>query len=68
MNPLPYIPIPRLSLNYYRKGKWICSSEEYCTWDGYNGFYCSGHGDTVQEAYEDWLESYASDRYLGDEE
>lgn len=43
--------------------KWYCHSAEYCTHDGLNAFFCAGHGDTPQEAYDDWLETYIHDRY-----
>lgn len=58
------IPFPRIKSNIKWCKKWICTSKEYCTWDGLLGFYASGHGDTPQEAYQDWLETYKHDRYL----
>ncbi len=72
MENLPYLPIPKLT-KFGRhcidqQGKWYCYSAEYCTWDGLYGFLCGGIGDSPEEAYKDWLESYVSDRYLGDEE
>ena len=60
----PYIPKPRLVAGYSRVNRWYCSSQEYCTWDGLLGFSASGHGDTIQEAYEDWLDVYINDRYI----
>ena len=64
---LPYIPAPRMSSNKRYNQNWICTSVEYCTWDGFLGFSCSGHGNTIEEAYSDWLETYTHDRYLKDD-
>lgn len=57
------LPIPKLTANGNTAMKWYCHSAEYCTHDGLNAFFCAGHGDTPQEAYDDWLETYIQDRY-----
>lgn len=61
------LPIPRISKitnkHISTQGQWYCNSEEYCTWDGLHGFYCSGLGHSPEEAYNDWLESYLEHRW-----
>lgn len=67
---LPYLPIPhitKLTRAYSHGLTWFCRSDEYCTWDGKDGFHCGGLGKTPEEAYADWLENYVHDRYLEDE-
>lgn len=62
------LPISHLTSNLRTAIKWYCNSDEYCTRDGKLHFSCCGHGDTMLEAYMDWLEAYLVDRYYKDEE
>lgn len=63
-----HLPIPHLTSNLRTAMKWYCDSNEYCTWDGKLHFSCCGHGDTMREAYMDWLEAYTQDRYYEEED
>lgn len=66
------LPKPRLTKfkdNYIQhRGNWFCRSDEFFTDGPIDAFICGGIGSTPEEAYEDWRESYISDRYAEDED
>lgn len=57
-----YFPKPVISWNKKWSGmNWICSSNEKNPYLNCEWIYCFGHGNTVQEAYDDWLQAYTND-------
>lgn len=62
-NPLRigYFPKPVITCNKKWNLNWICTSDENNPYSNCERIVCSGHGNTVQEAYDDWLQTYTND-------
>lgn len=55
-------PKPVIIWNKKWSGKnWMCSSDEKNPYKDCKWISCAGHGNTVQEAYDDWLQAYTVD-------
>ena len=62
-------PKPVIVWNKKSSGmNWICKSDEKNPYTDCECIYCVGHGNTPQEAYDDWLQNYSVDIiYDGDD-
>jgi len=57
-----FFPKPVIVWNKKWSGmNWICRSDEINPYSNCQRIFCAGHGNTVQQAYEDWLENYSID-------
>lgn len=56
-----HFPKPVITYNKKWNLNWICTSDEKNPYSNCEQIVCSGHGNTVQEAYDDWLQTYAND-------
>lgn len=57
-------PKPLITCNKKWNLNWICTSDEKNPYSNSERIMCSGHGNTVQEAYDDWLQAYSVDIIL----
>ncbi len=56
-----HFPKPLITCNKKWNLNWICTSDENNPYSNCERIVCSGHGNTVQEAYDDWLQTYTND-------
>ena len=57
-----YFPKPVIVWNKKWSGlNWMCKSDEKNPYTNCDWIACAGHGNTVEEAYDDWLENYSVD-------
>lgn len=56
-----YFPKPVITCNKKWNLNWICTSAEKNPYSNCERIVCSGDGNTVQEAYDDWLQTYTND-------
>lgn len=57
-----HFPKPVIIWNKKYSGmNWMCKSDEVNPYVDCQRIYCGGHGNTPEEAYEDWLENYSVD-------
>lgn len=56
-----HFPKPVITCNKMWNLNWICTSDEKNPYSNCERIVCSGHGNSVQEAYDDWLQAYSVD-------